>query len=298
MAKISVIIRTLNEEKYLDTLLSLIKNQNIDFNEGSVNIEVVVVDSGSTDSTLIIASKHEAKIAHIDKNDFSFGRSLNLGCSSSKGEILVFISGHCLPINSYWLQELCMPLIKGDAEFVYGRQFGGPGTKFSEAQIFSKYFSSESNIPQNGYYCNNANSAIIRCVWDKYRFNESLTGLEDMEIAKRISCDGGRVGYVSEAGVFHLHNETWGQVQKRFEREALALREIMPEVHFNLIDFAHYYFTSVFCDLIALNKVGLTLKNIKEILIYRFRQYLGSYIGNHEHRVLSAQQKKKYFYPK
>ena len=298
MQVISVIIRTLNEEKYLDALITLIKAQDLSFIDVQTLVEVVIVDSGSTDSTLHIAKKHKANIVHISSDDFSFGRSLNLGCKSAGGEIFVFISGHCLPLNSYWLRDLCAPLITGIAEFVYGRQVGGESTKFSESRIFSKYFPEESSIPQDGYYCNNANSATLKSVWSKYKFNESLTGLEDMEMAKRIFSNNERIGYISEAAVFHLHDESWSQIRKRFEREAIALKEIMPEVHLNIFNLINYYVVSVYWDMVALKKIGFSLKLFKEVLMYRFNQYLGAYLGNHEHRILSSLQKKKYFYPK
>ena len=63
-----------------------------------------------------------------------------------------------------------------------------------------------------------------------YQFDEELTGLEDMHLAKRLVAAGGLVGYVAEACVFHLHLERWTQIQRRFEREALALQQICPEV--------------------------------------------------------------------
>ena len=60
---ISIIIRTLNEEKYLDELLNSIKLQNIK----NFLIEIILVDSGSNDKTLSIAKKHKIKITHIEK---------------------------------------------------------------------------------------------------------------------------------------------------------------------------------------------------------------------------------------
>ena len=61
----SVIIRTLNEEKYLSELLTQIFNQSSKL----VDLEVVIVDSGSTDKTLLIAQKFGCKITHINKAD-------------------------------------------------------------------------------------------------------------------------------------------------------------------------------------------------------------------------------------
>ena len=91
---VSVIIRTLNEEKYLSELLNEIKNQS-----NSFIIETIIVDSGSTDKTLVIAKSFDTRVVHIKKEDFSFGRSLNLGCENAMGDFFVFISGHCIPTN-------------------------------------------------------------------------------------------------------------------------------------------------------------------------------------------------------
>src|SRR3546814_12257728 len=52
-----------------------------------------------------------------------------------------------------------------------------------------------------------------------------------MELAQRLYRDRGRIGYVAEACVYHHHAESWPQVQRRFEREALALQRIMPQIH-------------------------------------------------------------------
>ena len=58
--KISIVIRTLNEERYLEDLMTSIKSQNIKPHE----IEIVVIDSGSTDKTLHI-SKNMMQKLHI-----------------------------------------------------------------------------------------------------------------------------------------------------------------------------------------------------------------------------------------
>ncbi|MCH8331700.1 MAG: glycosyltransferase family 2 protein, partial [Bacteroidetes bacterium] len=102
----SIIIRTLNEEKHLNELLSCIEGQDTD----GLDYEVIIVDSGSTDNTLQIAMSHGCKILHITREEFSFGRSLNKGCAAAAGKFLVMISGHCVPTNGKWLQELCQPL--------------------------------------------------------------------------------------------------------------------------------------------------------------------------------------------
>ena len=293
MAPISIIIRTLNEQRFLDELLTAVKNQKI----AEHDVEVVIVDSGSTDDTLKIAKTHSCRITNIDKSDFTFGRSLNVGCEFAKGDFLVFVSGHCVPVEYTWLSALLEPLVEGQVDYSYGRQVGRHPTKFSEAQLFKKYFPDSSRVPQQGFFANNANAAISRRAWESYRFNEELTGLEDMELAQRLVRAGGKIGYVAESAVFHIHDETWRQTRKRYEREALALQKIMPEVHVTQFDFLRYLFAGFFADLAVALEKGSVTKNFVPIIKFRLAQYLGTYIGNHEHRKLSREKKESYFYP-
>jgi glycosyltransferase involved in cell wall biosynthesis len=290
---VSIIIRTLNEERYLDELLGAIGNQKSEL----FNFEVVLVDSGSSDGTLRIAKERECRIQHIAKKEFSFGRSLNLGCESAQGDILVFISGHCIPVDSNWLHKLCEPIASGLVCYSYGRQIGRDSTKFSENQVFEKYFPPYSMAPQQGYFCNNANAALSKSVWEKNRFNEKLTGLEDMFLGKQIIENGLLIGYISDAAVFHIHDERWWQVKRRYEREAIALRKINPEIHVSIFDFARFYITGIFLDFGKAIEQKVFLKEFIGIVAFRFCQFGGGYIGNRTHRKLSSESKNKYFYP-
>ena len=60
---VTIIIRTLNEERYLGELLEKVASQVSSLFEP----EVIIVDSGSTDRTLEIAKCHGAKIIHYQK---------------------------------------------------------------------------------------------------------------------------------------------------------------------------------------------------------------------------------------
>jgi rhamnosyltransferase len=291
---VSIVIRTLNEERYLDELLCAINSQNLD----GLSCEIVVVDSGSTDNTLKIAKKRDAKITHINKQDFTFGRSLNVGCEFANGEYLVFISGHCIPANQNWLNSLVMPLIQKKCDYSYGRQIGRDTTKFSEMQVLGKYFPNKTNIPQSGFFCNNANAAISRKAWSKYRFDEELTGLEDMFIAKQICQDKGLIGYISDSVVYHIHDETWAQVKTRYEREAIALQQIMPEIRVSIIDTIHFIIIGILKDIRISIRKKVFFKEFISVLMFRSFQYYGSYKGNHLHRKLSNKAKMKYFYPR
>ena len=292
--KVSVVVRTYNEARHLPDLLKGIRSQIA----SGIDVEIVLVDSGSTDETLSIADRFQCLIEHIRKEEFSFGRSLNIGCKAATGDILVIVSGHCIPANQNWLANIVAPLATGQAALVYGRQIGDDSSRFSECMIFDKYFPATSKLPQSGFYCNNANSALLRSAWEQNPFDEDLSGLEDMHLAKRLTKQGMKIGYVADAVVYHLHQENWSRIKNRFEREAIALQHIMPEVHISMLDFVRYTISSVFYDAVSAFKIGSFFRYLPEIVAYRIAQYWGSYRGNHYHRQMSRERKELYFFPR
>ena len=291
---VSIVYRALNEEKWFADSLVALGQQNLD----GLKMEVVLVDSGSTDKTLEIAKKFKCRVTHIKKSDFSFGRSLNQGCDFAKGGILVFISAHCIPHGENWLKNLIQPLLGGKADYTYGRQIGHDVSAFSEKQLFSKYFPAISAIPQDGYFCNNANSAITREAWAEFRFDEEVTGLEDMVLAKAVVGRGGKIAYVAEAPVVHIHEESYKQTQNRYYREALTLREIMPEVQLNFADFVRYLTTGILFDFSVATEQKIFWRQFWPILRFRYAQYRGTYKGHNENKKLSRTQKENYYYPR
>lgn len=295
MVDISVVIRTLNEATYLRACLQAIAAQDT----GDLTLEVVVIDSGSTDGTREIAEAHGARLTSIDKTEFTFGRSLNRGCAFAQGEILVLLSGHCIPVGADWLTQLIAPLQTGQAVYSYGGQIGRAGvTKFSEHQLFAKYFPPEDRIPQDGFFCNNANSAILRAVWKAHPFDETITGLEDMALAKRLVAQGAKIAYIGTAQVEHLHTETWRKVRLRFEREAIALQDIMPDVHVRFGDFLRYTASGILTDWGLALSQGAFAREVWGIVAFRTCQFWGAYRGNAATREMAYSRKEAYFYPR
>ena len=96
----SIVIRCFNEEQHIGRLLSGIIQQTIK------DLEIIVVDSGSTDATLAIASRYPVQILSIRPEEFSFGRSLNIGCQAANGEFIILASAHIYPLYKDWLEQL------------------------------------------------------------------------------------------------------------------------------------------------------------------------------------------------
>lgn len=293
--KCSIIIRSYNEELHIGKLLDGIKHQVL---ENDLTVEVILVDSGSTDNTVKIAVQKGAKLVEIPKESFSFGRALNLGCKSATGDVLLFASAHVYPVYDDWISRMVLPFLQQPSlALIYGRQIGNNNTHFSEHQVFKKWFPEKSIISQTTPFCNNANCSIRKEVWQKYEYNESLTGLEDLDWANRIMQANLQINYDAQATVVHVHDETPQKVKNRYFREAIALKKIMPKVHVGFIGFLRLFFTNVVRDLVAALNQKLFFQEAKNIVIFRYMQFYGTYLGHSMHGGLTDELKNRFYYP-
>jgi len=291
MPSISVIIRCYNEEKHLGRLLTGIRDQSYE------DIEIIVVDSGSTDASQSIAEHYGAKVLHIPKSKFSFGRSLNLGCKASSGDILVAISAHCYPVYQNWLENLVKPFSNPKVAMSYGMQRGNNTNRFSEHSIFKQWFGEESNFSQPTPFTNNANSAFRRDVWNDNPFNETLTGLEDLDFAQRVMRNGYQIAYVAEAPVIHVHEESWKQIYNRYRREAIAMRSILPLEQFGIFDFLRLFTHSILLDLGEARRSKRLLREWSGIVLFRWCQYYGTYSGYRQRNETNEVLRQTFYYP-
>lgn len=288
---ISIIVRALNEEKHLGRLLTAIASQSLP------NPEVILVDSGSTDRTLAIARRHRAKIVHIKPQDFTFGRSLNLGIRKASGDVMVLASAHVFPEHDDWLRNLVAPFADPQVAMAYGKQRGTDESQFSESQHFRKWFPEHSTPAQPHGFANNANSALRKSVWETIPFDEELTGLEDLAWASTAHAEGYKIAYVAEAGVYHVHNETAAQIMNRHRREAIALRQILPASTFSFVNLLSLFVRNTLSDYAAALRQGQFLHQMINIPRFRFLQYWGTYRGYRDPAQPSSQLKRVFYYP-
>ncbi len=289
---VSVVVRCYNEEEHIGRLLSGIAEQTI-----ASDTEIIVVDSGSTDATVSIASQFPTSIVTIDPNEFSFGRALNVGCAEASGEFIVAASAHVYPVREDWLERLLAPFDDPEVALTYGKQRGNEVTKYAEHQVFAQWFPDESNYDQDHPFCNNANAAIRRDLWKEIPYNEELTGLEDLDWAKRAMERGHKIAYVADAPIIHVHDETPNEIFNRYRREAIALKHVLPRESFTFWDFCRLFASNVVGDCYSAFNDGVLGSTFGEILTFRLMQFWGTYRGFRQSGEVDSQLKKRYYYP-
>jgi len=287
----SIVIRTFNEERHIGRLLEDIQSQTLQ------DVEIILVDSGSTDHTLEIVSNFPVQVMHILPGEFTFGRSLNRGIAAARAEIIVLASAHVFPIQDDWLDKLIAPFEDPKMAMSYGKQRGGENSKFSEDQHFRSWFPEKSEIDQERAFANNANAAIRRSFWEQNHFDEELTGLEDVAWASWAREQGYKIAYIAEAGVIHHHDESAAQIINRHRREAIALKQILPESRFTFRNFLSLTTRSIFSDFAAARKEKVLLRETIGIKSFRTLQYWGTYLGYRQSGELSPEMRHVFYYP-
>ena len=194
---VSIIVRTKNEERWIRACLSAINRQTYR------NFEMILVDNQSTDHTVAKASAFGVKLVKIEA--FLPGKALNDGIRQSKGEILVCLSGHCIPVDEHWLANLVRNLDDSEIAGVYGRQQPLSYSSDLNKRDLILTFGLDRKVQIKDSFFHNANSALRREVWDRFPFDELVTNIEDRVWARQIQSAGMKIVYEPEASVYHWH---------------------------------------------------------------------------------------------
>lgn len=192
----TVLIRTKNEEKHLPSTLEAVLAQE------PQPPAVIVIDSGSTDSTLRVAASYDTRIIEIPPEEWSYPRSLNLGASHADSEILVSLSAHCVPVSKNWLESLLGHFDDARVAGVWGP--GYPPDRPIPPPAEPEWQMPGTYGPENRTWgLSNANAAIRRSLWMEFPFDEGMPATEDKAWGREAMKRGYCLVYEPSAAVWH-----------------------------------------------------------------------------------------------
>jgi rhamnosyltransferase len=236
----TVAILTYNGEQYLRGILEAVAAQVI---EGEV--EVLVIDSGSTDSTLDIVKDFPDVVLHeIPNEEFGHGRTRNLAARIAKGHYIAFLTHDAIPIDSYWLKELlapfelnyrvvgvmgkqvprasCNPLMKYEIRAVF-RQFG---PDFGSTLFYNGDFVRDEGTRAAISFYSDVNSAARRSfLVDSIPYRD-VAYAEDQMFGQDLIEAGWMKAYAPRAAVEHSNDVTYSEFGARIFDETVGLRRI------------------------------------------------------------------------
>jgi rhamnosyltransferase len=218
---ISVVIPVKNGGADLVRCLEAIGRQRVDD-----DVEVVVVDSGSTDGSAARARGLGACVHEILPEEFQHGRTRNLGAQHARGEILVFTSQDAYAVGDDWLAVLTAPL-REDAELagVYGRQLPHADATPPERYFLDFLYGPTARVQRlepgqeltfETTLFSNVNSAMPRALWESFPFVDDIVMSEDQEWSRRVLRTGRRLAYEPAAAVYHSHAYSVADAWRRF----------------------------------------------------------------------------------
>jgi len=250
---IAIVIRTYNESAWLHLCLKSILLQEVDR-----EIQVILIDSESTDNTLRVAKSFKEKMNLTIQNyegNYLPGKSLNMGVLTAldlKADYITILSAHCVLQGPNALHNMIRALTKNEnVRSVFGRQLP---VNFSDAIAWRDMvhmYPNEARVITSHPSLNNAFSMYKAEALSDHMFNQNVTNLEDVFWAKEELELGWFIYYESQAAVSHYHGPNHQNDPKRLKTSVDVIRENqevfdskMADLGITREDFLGLYFTT------------------------------------------------------
>jgi len=271
MEKVTVIVRTFNVDWVVDQALASLSKQQ------GVEIELIVIDSGSTDNTLDMISHYPHRFLAVEPGSYFPGHVLNRAVSEAKTEIVVFINSDVVLLDPYAIKKLIKPLELPMSAGAFGRQIVRPDAYLWVRHDYERAFPDSPDHPEWMHFSLPI-AAIKKSLWSKLPFYTDAWGSEDTHWGVSVKKMGYNITYVHEAIAMHSHNYSLGQLASRRRIEGEADVYIYPHKYVSFVDSVISFFKSALRESLYYTK-HFQLHNIPYLLsnrlIYVWHYYKG-----------------------
>lgn len=235
---ISVIIPVFNEqESIIDCLKSLLKQTLKD-------LEVLVIDDGSTDKTLEVLSEFRIdnlKLRILRQRHLGPGVARNLGAEKAKGEILVFVDAD-MTFDPNFITKLTQPIKEGKTIGTFSKQ----EYVLNKNNVWSKCWNINKNLPLERMHPpdypdrQNVFRAVRKDDFLKSSGFEPIGYIDDHTLAEKLSTQA-----VAAAGAifYHLNPDSLSQVYRQARwigKSEFKRRKIPNELLMKLVTILRY----------------------------------------------------------
>jgi rhamnosyltransferase len=213
-AQVSVIVRAKDKADTIRSTLAALRRQ-------TVEAEVIVVDSGSTDGTLSIAREWADTVIQIRPEEFTYGGALNIGAAAASCPVQAALSAHCVPPTDSWLADSLAKYRTSGVAGTNAALFTPTGDS-----IEGTYHQTLEDVERNpGWGFSNHASTWLSEAWRSEPFCEDLVACEDKEWSWRVLATGWTIAYAPELVVPSAHRRKagLGALTERVARETEAM---------------------------------------------------------------------------
>lgn len=203
----SVVVVTKNQRGHLERSLPVLLSQQ---NTGGP-LEVIVVDSGSTDGAQDVVRSSNARLVEIESATFNYARAHNAGAAAATGELVVRLSGDALPLGTDWLSRLLAPFSDPAVAASWGGQVLPPGLRNPVDRLTMRVgwggVGRRVRRHTRPTTILGGNMAFRRALWRRHAFDEHLPQAEDYAWTFVWQRRGYATVFVPDALVCHGHDE-------------------------------------------------------------------------------------------
>jgi glycosyltransferase involved in cell wall biosynthesis len=236
---VTVAIPTRNGGELLARTLAALARQTVEH-------ELLVCDSASSDGSAALAREHGARVLEIARADFSHGGTRNLLMAEAQGAHVALLTQDAEPADERWLERLLGGFeLADDVALAYGSYRPRADAAFAVRVELERWFDSlagdggpqlerlgehERTLPaldllgRRGFFTD-ANACVSRAAWEPVPFRE-VPYAEDRVLAIDMLRAGYAKAYVADAAVLHSHDYSTVQQLRRSFDEWRGLREV------------------------------------------------------------------------
>lgn len=209
MVKVSVIVAAYNVEKYIERCMDSLINQTL------FDLEIIVVNDGSTDSTLSIIKRYKEKdnrIVIVDKKNSGLIEARKSGLAEARGEYLLFVDGDDW-INIKSAEMLYNKATKDNLDIVCYNLCHAYDTWIKSMDMYDFGIASGLEYLElvllNKVRANIVLQFLRRdfIVCNNIEFPSNITYAEDLAITATLACDRPKVGSLSETLYYYYQRE-------------------------------------------------------------------------------------------
>lgn len=193
-------------------------------------VEVIALDSGSTDGSLEALAAHGVRVITVLTELFDWGGARRRLFEEARAPLVVHLSQDAVPAREDWLERLLAPLADPAVAVSCGSSIPDAARAFPQFQWEKNgyyYFTREMAKfrARYGRGLSFANTAVRRSAWESVGIGPQATG-EDFQFQMRLHGTAWEVAFPGDAPVLHHHNYTLRAVYRRCRNEGLALRDM------------------------------------------------------------------------
>lgn len=181
---ISIIIPTLNEEKYIGNLLDSLEEQSYP------NFEVIIVDASSDDNTVAVANRHEKKfnMRIITGNEKNVSKQKNIGAKNAKGDILIFLDADTEVAEKNFMEVIAKKFYRKGVIAAVPKIYINPKEERFFDRIFHHFINTFIRVFNAlGGFGTHGLQIVRKDFFEKvHGYNEKLKVAEDVDLFRRI----------------------------------------------------------------------------------------------------------------